>query len=257
MNKIRIFIEKIENSQISLWAMTLLIFVAMFIRTFLENYSNSLNLYHMSGFIDIFFHYPLWFSVIFLSILIVVQNLTKENIGKIAKMVSVFSFVLIIPPIVDLIFNKGNQIPYLFIVDNYWDILKSFFTYFGGKTVGLGIKTEVAIALIGLGVYIFQKTKNIKRSLLGIILLYSIIFIMLALPTFVFGLKNIVFNENLSVNKKSVVDFWYNQESQNAVLVDRTFVLDRSVFSSPLLDKVNQSSVTFSIILLIINVFLL
>ena len=54
--KIKTWIEKIENTEISLWGIVFVLYVVMFFRAFLENYTNSNNLYHMSGIVDIFFH---------------------------------------------------------------------------------------------------------------------------------------------------------------------------------------------------------
>lgn len=263
IKKIQDFIEKIENIDITFLGGVFLLFIIMFFRTFLENYANSLNLYHMSGIIDTFFHYPLWFSIIFLSIFIITQILTKEKIAKIAKIITIFSLVLITPPIIDLIFNKIHQTPYIFIIGNYSELFKSFITYLGGGAVGIGIRTEVAFALFSLGFYIFYKTKKIKKAFLGIFLLYSTIFVMLAIPTFIFSIQNKITNEYPLVNKSNIIDFWYNKEPINAITANRTFILEHNNYSQPdfypssITQVLNQNSITLSIILLIINVILL
>jgi len=151
-------IEKIENINLSFWEIIFLIYTAIFFRTFLENYANSSNLHHMTGFIDTFWGYPAWFSVVFLSIFIIAKILTREKIEKIAKVITFFSFVILTPPIVDLIVNKGDQIRYMFITGTYSQIFTSFITYFGGGDIGIGIRTEVFIVLVGFGFYIFHKT---------------------------------------------------------------------------------------------------
>lgn len=262
MQTIKRYIEKIENTDLSFWRGVFLLFILMFFRTFLENYANSANLYHMSGAIDTFFTYPFWFLIIFLSIFIIANILTGERMEKVAKITIIFSFILTIPPIVDLILNKTHQVAYVFIIGSYSELFKSFLTYFGGGLVGIGIKTEAAIAIFVLGFYIFQKTKKLGRSVAGMFLLYSVIFIMSAMPTFIFAIQNKLTNEYPSVNKATISDFWYNREPTNAVTLNRTFLIDSNEYSQPgfyppsTLRILNQNSITISIIFIIIDVIL-
>ena len=76
-------IEKIENTKISFWGGVSLLYGIIFIRTFIENWANSLNLYHMSNIGDTFFHYPFFYIIIFLSCFIIAKIITKEKIEKI------------------------------------------------------------------------------------------------------------------------------------------------------------------------------
>jgi len=248
------FIQKIENCTMTFGSGTILFLGFVFIRTFLENYANSLNFYRLSSFIDTFFHYPAFFSIILLVSLIILKTTTKEEISKLAKIVVSFSFILIVPPIIDLIVNQGGQIPYIFISGDSIQLFKSFITYFGGGAVGIGIKTEVFLVLIGLGFYIFYKTKNSGRSILGMFLLYSTIFILLASPAFIFSLQNKITNNKQDANLNTIVDFYYRQEPLNATTANRTFIVDNNNFFPPLVQKVqNQYSTTLSIIFLIIQ----
>lgn len=257
---IKNFIEKIENIQISFWRGAFLLYGIIFIRTFLENYANSLNLHHMSSIGDTFFHYPLFFLTIFLASFIIARILTKEKITKIAKFVVLCSFGLITPPIIDLIINKGSQIPYIFITGSYGELWKSFLTYFGGGALGNGIKIELACALVGFGFYIFYKTKNSGKVLIGIILLYTTFFVMLSSPALVFSLQNKITHQYEIMNSKNIVDFYYHKDPLNTVTGNRTFVVDSVAdknFYSPLEQKnLNQYSMTLAIIFLLIDAFL-
>lgn len=257
---IKNFIEKVENIKISFWRGAFLLYGIIFIRTFLENYANSLNLYHMSSIGDTFFHYPLFFLTIFLASFIIARILTKEKIERIAKFIALCSFGLITPPIIDLIVNRGGQIPYIFITGSYSELFQSFITYFGGNALGTGIKIELALALVGFGFYVFFKTKDTRKVLLGIILLYTTFFIMLSSPALVFSLQNKITNQYETVNSKNIVDFYYHKDPLNTVTGNRTFVVDSvsdKNFYSPLEQKnLNQYSMTLAIIFLLINVFL-
>ena len=254
-------IEKIENTKISFWGGVSLLYGIIFIRTFIENWANSLNLYHMSNIGDTFFHYPFFYIIIFLSCFIIAKIITKEKIEKIAKVVIFLSFVITFPPIIDLLLNWGGQIPYIFITGSYSELLNSFLTYLGGGAIGIGIKTEVAIALIGFGFYLFYKTKNIKNVILGIFFLYSVIFTTLASPTLIFGLQNIFTNKYESVTYDNTVDFYYFREALDSKTSQRTLITNISEennFYSPLTQKVqNQYSTTLAIIFVIISMILL
>lgn len=257
---IKNFIEKVENIKISFWGGAFLLYGIIFIRTFLENYSNSLNLYHMSSFGDTFFHYPLFFLTIFLGSFIIARIITGEKIEKIAKFVVLCSFGLITPPIIDLIINKGSQIPYIFITGSYSELFKSFITYFGGGALGNGIRIELALALIGFGFYIFYKTKKIKKVLVGIILLYATFFIMLSSPALVFSLQNKITHEYKTMNSKNIVDFYYHKDPLNTVTGNRTFVVDsvtdKNFYSRLEQKNLNQYSMTLAVIFLLINAIL-
>ncbi|MCC7160771.1 UbiA family prenyltransferase [Candidatus Nomurabacteria bacterium] len=254
-------INKIENIQLSFWSTISLIYIAIFFRTFLENFANTSNLNHMTGFVDTFLGYPAWFSIIFLAVFIIARILTKEEITKVSKVVAVFSFIVMVPPIVDLILNKGNPIPYIFISGNYSELLKSFFTYFGGGDLGIGIRTEVAVVLTGFGFYIFNKTKNVGHTIIGIFLLYSTIFVALIFPTLVLSLKNTISNEYQVINKSNTIDFYFKKEPVKSVTEERTFLIDTVIdknFYSPLAQRIlNMYSTTFAIIFLAINAILM
>ena len=258
---IKNFINKIENIEISFWGVIFLIYIAIFFRTFLENYANTSNLRHMTGFTDTFLGYPAWFSIIFLAVFIIARILTKEKIQNIAKLVALSSFIITTPPIIDLIINKGKTIPYIFISGSYPELFKSFISYFGGRAIGTGIKTEVAMVLIGFGFYIFHKTKEIKKVILGVFLLYSTIFILLASPVFVFDLQNKITNQAQTINTNTTINFYFYKEPLNSTTSSRTFITDTvtdNTFYSPVEQKIlNQYSTTFAIIFLFTNMLLL
>lgn len=254
-------INKIENIQLSFWGAVSLIYIAIFFRTFLENFANTSNLHHMTGFVDTFLGYPAWFSIIFLAVFIIARILTKEEITKVAKVVAVFSFIVMVPPIIDLILNKGNPIPYIFISGNYSELLKSFFTYFGGGDLGIGIRTEVAVVLTGFGFYIFNKTKNVGHTIIGVFLLYSTIFMALIFPTIILSLKNTISNEYQVINTNSTIDFYFQKEPARSMTNHRTFlediVNDKNFYSPPAQKILNRYSTTFAIIFLAINAILM
>ncbi|MEK7575909.1 MAG: UbiA family prenyltransferase [Patescibacteria group bacterium] len=253
------WLQKIENSQISFWQIFFLIYVASFFRNFLENYANSYGEGFMTGIIDTFFHFPLWFSAVFLSSFILLKIITKEKIEKISRLGAFFSFIILIPPIADLLLNNKNI--YSFGTGSVEQLIKSFIYFWGdnpGVKFGWGIKIEVAIVLLSVGYYIFLKTKKIGRSLIGIIILYSIIYSFTILPTFVFAVKNTLSNNPQEISVTSIYNFFYKQEPSISTTNYRSFISDLSKFK-PLAkqDTEKNFSITLSIILLLIDAMLL
>lgn len=255
--KIGSFIARLENTRVSFWEAVFLLYGIFFIRTFLENFANSGNFYHMSGVIDVFFHYPIGFSIVVIASFMLTAWLTGERIEKTAKVSVLLSFIVIIPPIIDLLINAGGQIPYIFISGSWSELLRSFVTYFGGGAVGLGIKTEVALALLGIGIYIFHKTGRIARAIAGALILYVIIFAFLSTPAILFGLQNKISGAGWPMDIPSMTNFYFYQEPRLSQTGFRTLIMENDNFAYPLAKNVqNQYSLTLAIFFLLVHAVL-
>ena len=86
------FLEKVENIEISFGYSILMFLFSIFLRTFLENFTNSNNQGMINGFIDTFFHYPIWFLAIFVGLLLVVSFFSEKPLPKVLKVISFGSF---------------------------------------------------------------------------------------------------------------------------------------------------------------------
>ncbi len=256
-NKISAYINRLENTNVSFWEVVFLLCGIFFIRTFLENYANSGNSYHMSSAVDTFFHYPFGFLIVILGSIIIGTLLTREKILKVAKFITLCSFGLILPPVIDLILNKGGQIPYIFLSGSWSELLRSYLAYFGGGAIGTGIRLEILFALTGMSIYIFYKTGRWFKSILGIIILYTIIFIFLSSPAFIFGLWNSFTGHYSNMDIPSIVDFYYHLEPISAVSGNRTFLWESGSFYSSSASRImNQYSTTLAIVFLLIDAIL-
>lgn len=258
---IKNWIQKIENSPLSLWQSIFLIYIASFFRGFLENYINSDNQYHLMGVIDTFSHYPLWFIGVFLCAFILLKISTKEKMEKISKIGAIFSFIIIIAPIIDILIGKPTR--YLFITGTFGDLLKSFLTFFGSVSNGapgasLGLKIEILVGLIFAGYYVFCKTRKIFRSLFVSFILYFIIFVFASIPTIAFYLYSATADNNSASIRRTASNFYYAEEIKNSVTDYRTFIVDKNNFESLRVQNIkNQYSITTSIIFLVIDVVIL
>jgi len=261
----RSLILKIENIPLTFWQSVLLIYTASFFRTFLENYSNSANVGRIAGLIDTFFAIPIWFFTVFLTIFILLRILTKERIEIISRLLIVSSFTILIPPIIDLIVQRGYAVPYVLFTGSFSDLFKSFLTFGGAvpnATSGatLGLKIEILIGMLAVGFYVFYKTKKWWRAILGVFLFYVIIFLFASSLSLIFEIKNLATGNSQTFNAKNISNFYYLDEPINSRTNYnyRTFIVDKNNLAVTRFEDIkNQYSITLSITCLLIAVFLL
>ena len=127
---------------------------------------------------------------------------TREHFRKIFKALLVGFTIIILPPILDIIytFGEGARLTYL-LPGIHHNLLLRFLT-FGGHfspitDIGItfGVRAEVLIALFFSFLYLLSKSKNILKSVVFTIFIYTAIFAYSVLPFFskfflnIFGLK--------------------------------------------------------------------
>lgn len=133
-------------------------------------------------------HFLFFFSGTILAMILIMRLLTREAILKISKVGLLGSFLILISPVVDLFFSRGEGglvMAYLKI-SNFTQIFEKYFTFFGreltyGITYGLRIQTLAACFFVGL--YVYLKTKKIRRVAAAALLVYSTIYFFSILPT--------------------------------------------------------------------------
>ncbi len=194
-------IEKLENQKITLTAWLVSFFVVVFLRGLLEIYSSRANLFRLELYPFSFFHFPAFFLLITLLIILVLHLSTKEKIEKVTK-IALFAFLIaLLPPIIDLVATGGQR----GVAIQYWpppkilinipNILQLFpetvfqnvqGILFSGQTTAFvdpilykfnyGLKVQWSVIFLGLIWYIFLKTRNILKVFMGLIFLYFIDF---------------------------------------------------------------------------------
>jgi 4-hydroxybenzoate polyprenyltransferase len=221
----REFLNKIENSKVGFGYSILIFCFAIFLRTFLENFTNSNNLGMINGFIDTFFHYPFWFMSIFLGIIIIISIFAEKPIAKAFKLVSFGSFIIVLPPIIDMLFYQ-HKIRYDFIVGSWSEIIKQYFSLFlSTPSLGIGIKTEVILVLIGIFYYVYLQKKNIIKTLLAVWLSYTLIFGMLILPIIIYTLAGI-FSILPKLSLSSLQNYFFPIDASSQILISRAYLSD-------------------------------
>ncbi len=257
MQAVSALIRKIESLQFSFWQGVLTLYGIFFIRTFIENYASSGNLYHLSGIIDVFLHYPLFYYIIVSAAIIIAAIFTGERIEKVSRFVIICSMIIVLPPIIDLLLNWGGQIPYIYMASSAKELWHNYLTYFGGGDIGSGIRIEVAISLAGMVIYVWRKTQKITKAFFGSLLLYTLIFGMITAPSAIFVLQNTFTREYEEVNLRNIRELYFENEPARSVTSSRTTVLEKDQFKYPISKEIqNHFSLTLTIIYLIIEMFL-
>jgi 4-hydroxybenzoate polyprenyltransferase len=159
----------------------------IFIRIFLEQYSNNLAGHFVLIDVPTIVQYAASFMTILLSSTAVLLYFTKKSLREVSAL-ALFAFTIILTaPLFDLILSagKGYKIYYLFL--NIRDLALAFISEFWSTVpngMTFGIRIEIALVIIASFFLIYISTKNAVRSVVGALLIWFSIFLVDCLPSF-------------------------------------------------------------------------
>lgn len=131
-------------------------------------------------------HYFLFFLATALIITFVISVSTKQRGNRVLNLALYGLPIIFLAPILDIIIGFWGhfyRMGYLF--DTHSQLFFDFVAFFGPiypYGITLGIRIEVFIILCALGWYVWMKKKSIAVMLSAVVISYSLIFILLALP---------------------------------------------------------------------------
>jgi len=190
LKKIEKIIQAIENPQIPFLYYLLIFLAVVNLRNFLEIFSDQsmlpFKLFHysnerfLSASLSIaisFLHYGIFWVALVLLWIIIFWFLTKEKIPLISRVILIFTGILIITPLFDLLISagKGMDIQYIWPKN-----LKEFLPIPKGLTPGMQLTSWTSFILSFI--YLKIKTKKTLFSLWGVFLLYLTLLIGAVLP---------------------------------------------------------------------------
>jgi 4-hydroxybenzoate polyprenyltransferase len=179
-------IAKIEGADVSLGEWIAGFLGIIFIRFFLENFSNPAPSFPAVPDILTMVHYGLFYLAAILSSSLILR-LVVPDIKKVSKFMLAIFTVCWLPPIVDLVVAHGSWSSMAYVFASSHALWKDFLTFGGGSILGgvtIGIKVEFILVLCGVFSYVFLKTKNIWKSIGIALLSYVVMFALIALPSF-------------------------------------------------------------------------
>ncbi|MCK4235253.1 UbiA family prenyltransferase [candidate division WOR-3 bacterium] len=183
-------ISLMENQNLNWFSIIFTFFTVIILRNFLEGIfeeAHSITLLedvYTSVLIN-FIHFLFFYLSFFLSLSIFLSCITREKFKNVLRVIAVFSPIILIPPIVDVIISKGLGLNLSYPKEAF-DFLKLLLTgpFFRGRIEGItpGMRIEVIIATILVFLYVYGKRKKILKSILSIIIFHLLVVIIGSLP---------------------------------------------------------------------------
>lgn len=127
-------------------------------------------------------HFNLFYLSLFVCLSVLLQFLTGERILKITRCMVPCMMVIWLAPIVDFaISGFGDTTPdrLIYVKGNLAFLMRQFLTFYGDmaeETSVLGLKCEIALILLGIGAYVWIKTKDWVWVVLAVFLAHALIF---------------------------------------------------------------------------------
>ncbi len=180
-------IDKINSNSITFESWFLSALGIIFVRIFLEQYSNNIANHFVLIDPSTIVQYSVSFIAILLWCMAVILYFSKKSIREIS-LISLFGFIIICtPPIIDLLISKGSgyNIHYIFL--NNKDLFLAYITGFwstASNGMTYGIRIEIIISVLACFGLIYTYTKNISKSIIASIVMYSGIFFVDCIPSF-------------------------------------------------------------------------
>lgn len=185
--KILTLVHSIESFPLTLgvWVMTFTALIGG--RLGIEYVLNDVAMQTPSYYFYLSTHHFFTFLCIFLVMLLATKWLAQVSLKKAANILT-FGFLLIwLPPIIDEIMSHGKGLWSFYAFDSLSGLWGRYLTFFGDKPeVGItyGIRVEIALAVIALGIYVVLKTGKVLRGLFATWITYTLFFILGAFPSF-------------------------------------------------------------------------
>lgn len=185
-----IFLKRLfeNNNPISFQKIAVSLFALTLIRTFLEFFSNPDQSGLIFGWETTYLHFPLFYFSIFLSFSLILKILTKKTFVQIWNFLLPTFFLILLPPIIDLLKSNDEGSAISYIATEPQNIIPTFlkFLYFSpepGITFGIQITAFLILSLLAL--FILNSTKSFMRSAMGVLFSYLALFFCAIIPSVV------------------------------------------------------------------------
>ncbi|MFZ2299688.1 MAG: UbiA family prenyltransferase [Candidatus Moraniibacteriota bacterium] len=208
-------ITSIENAPLSLASFVTAFFALIVVRLLIEN---ALGFFGERSFFFFFFEFThtfLFFLCSFLLLLPVVRFAGSIDFRK-AVNILLFGFLIILtPPIIDTVVFRGSQFWSFYEFDSFIGLIGRFFMLFGDTPdIGItyGVRAEVVIVTLALGLYAFIRSRRAGKALLVSLLTYAILFVLGTFPAWL-TLVILAFQKSfLAINASDVAALFLTPE---------------------------------------------
>jgi len=193
MNRLKGLIERLENSRVSVKGMLITFLCTIFLRNFLETFSDTDNFWTPVTSLAYFVHYPLFYGCLLLALSILFSWLAKERIERVSQMVFFLFPLVLSAPIFDLLISSGKGLNMSYLFCDLSSLVHKFIPFssdYDGHGATPGIQIELLIAFMLAGSYLYLKTGKVIRAAIGIISYYVMVFVLGAIPSLMTMLWN-------------------------------------------------------------------
>jgi 4-hydroxybenzoate polyprenyltransferase len=211
LNNLKTYLEKINVTPIS-WLVG--ISGIMMVRFFLESLSNPSSSGFFASDASTLIHYYSFFLAVAVVLMIFLQIAVPSWKKVIPQLTAISFLALLVGPLADWIISGGNGFRMAYLFEAPREMMFSFLSFFGKNlSVGVtwGIRIEMALLLLFIGLFVYFAQKSWRRAIVSVISLYVIMFVFLSFP----GIMNIVgghsmignyFNQPLLFIQKSIAE---------------------------------------------------
>lgn len=130
----------------------------------------------------------LFFLLSYVVLLILLKLLTGESTKKLANVLLWGQWMIVLPPIIDKLVFRDRTYWSFYVFDSVQGLMVRFVQFFGeNPSFGItwGTRSMVAIATIGLGLYVYFKRRKIVWFFISAVLVYTALFLLGAFPSLV------------------------------------------------------------------------
>lgn len=181
-------IKRIEDAPLTLGSFLITFIGLIIVRLTVEN---ALGLFPEHTFFFLFFEFThtfLFFLCSLLLLLPLVRFAGRLSLRE-ATNILLFGFLIIwTPPIIDTFVFQGGHFWSFYEFDGLRGLVVRFFTLFGDTPdIGItyGVRVEVVLVTLALGLYTYLKSQRFMRALLVALLTYTILFILGTFPSWI------------------------------------------------------------------------
>lgn len=194
IERLKRFVENLEDSKISLWIYVVTIICVIFLRNFLETFSDVDNFWTPVSPLAYFVHYPMFYLCLLLVLIAIFHWLTREKITKITRITLCFFPIILLAPILDLLISRGQGYNISYMFEDSSALINRFVTFswsYLGRGITPGIQIELMVVFVLVACYLFLKTGKIILAIIGVIASYIAGFVLGSLPSLITILWNL------------------------------------------------------------------
>jgi 4-hydroxybenzoate polyprenyltransferase len=186
MDRLQRMITRLENSHVTFTGMLITFLSTLFLRNFLETFSDTDNYWTPVTSLAYFVHYPLFYCCLLVAVSIILARSTDEKIERVTKIVFLFFPLVLLAPILDLLVSQGKGLNMSYLFCDLSSLVRRFVPFYSGyegKGATTGIQIELLVAFMASGIYVFSKTGKVIRAAVGVVAFYVVVFLLGATPS--------------------------------------------------------------------------